>query len=77
MVLLAVRMGESNSNTISPSRAVLIYPLSFDNSGQRMSYPTWHSNQTNVDRTNEIIKTLISMVDSEYETVPIIAPLNE
>lgn len=49
----------------------------FDNSGQRMSYPTWHSNQTNVDRTNEIIKTIISMVDSEYETVPIIAPLNE
>lgn len=49
----------------------------FDNSGQRMSYPTWHSNQTNVDRTNAIIKTIISMVDSEYETVPIIAPLNE
>ncbi|KAG0700651.1 glycoside hydrolase family 5 protein [Suillus ampliporus] len=49
----------------------------YDNSGQRMSYPTWHSNQTNVDRTDAIIKTIISMVDSEYETVPIIAPLNE
>lgn len=49
----------------------------FDNSGQRMSYPTWQSNQTNIDRTNDIIKTIISMVDSEYQTVPIIAPLNE
>lgn len=42
-----------------------------------MSYPTWHSNQTNVDRTDAIIKTIISMVDSETGTVPIIAPLNE
>jgi aryl-phospho-beta-D-glucosidase BglC (GH1 family) len=49
----------------------------FDNSGQRMSYPTWQSNQTNVDRTDDVIKTIISMVDSQYETVPIIAPLNE
>ncbi|KAG1754937.1 glycoside hydrolase family 5 protein [Suillus paluster] len=49
----------------------------YDNSGQRMSYPTWHSNQTNVDRTDSIIKTIISIVDSEYETVPTIGPLNE
>ncbi|OAX40065.1 glycoside hydrolase family 5 protein [Rhizopogon vinicolor AM-OR11-026] len=49
----------------------------FDNSGHKMSYPTWHSNQTNVDRTNAIIKTIISMVDSQSGTVPIIAPLNE
>ncbi|OJA19124.1 hypothetical protein AZE42_02153 [Rhizopogon vesiculosus] len=49
----------------------------YDNSGHKMSYPTWHSNQTNVDRTDAIIKTIISMVDSQTGTVPIIAPLNE
>lgn len=49
----------------------------FDNSGQKMPYPTWQTNQTDIDRTNDIIKTIVSMVDSEYQTVPIIAPLNE
>lgn len=42
-----------------------------------MPYPTWQTNQTDIDRTNDIIKTIVSMVDSEYQTVPIIAPLNE
>jgi len=50
---------------------------SFDNSGQRMSFPHWHSNQTNIDRTNAIIKTIISMFKDQSQTVPIIAPLNE
>ncbi|KAG2156585.1 glycoside hydrolase family 5 protein [Suillus bovinus] len=49
----------------------------FDNSGQRMQYPTWQTNQTDIDRTNEIIETIVSMVGSQYETVPVIAPLNE
>lgn len=49
----------------------------FDNSGQRMSTPKWHSNSTNVARTNAIIKTIASMVKSQSSVVPVIAPLNE
>lgn len=30
----------------------------FDNSGQRLSFPRWQSNQTNVQRTDAIIKRL-------------------
>ncbi|KAH7910927.1 glycoside hydrolase family 5 protein [Hygrophoropsis aurantiaca] len=49
----------------------------FDNSGRRMSFPTWHSNQTNIDRTNAIIKTITATVAGRPDVVPIIAPLNE
>ncbi|KAH7930932.1 glycoside hydrolase family 5 protein [Leucogyrophana mollusca] len=49
----------------------------YDNSGHRIGFPTWHSNQTNIDRTNQIIKTIASMVADSPEVVPIIAPLNE
>ncbi|KAJ7597458.1 exo-beta-1,3-glucanase [Mycena floridula] len=48
----------------------------FDNSGHRMNYPTWHSNTTNVARSNKIIKTLANMFPQSSD-VPIIAPLNE
>ncbi|EIW86986.1 glycoside hydrolase family 5 protein [Coniophora puteana RWD-64-598 SS2] len=49
----------------------------YDNSGHRINYPGWQSNQTNIDRTDAIIKTIVSMVDGQTGTVPIIAPLNE
>ncbi|KAH7930933.1 glycoside hydrolase family 5 protein [Leucogyrophana mollusca] len=49
----------------------------FDNSGQRLSFPGWHSNQTNIDRTDAIIKTIASMFADQPDVVPIIAPLNE
>ncbi|KAF4612219.1 hypothetical protein D9613_004238 [Agrocybe pediades] len=49
----------------------------FDNSGQKMSYPTWHTKQNNVDRTKAIISKLASMFRQQTGTVPIIAPLNE
>ncbi|KAJ7754931.1 glycoside hydrolase family 5 protein [Mycena maculata] len=49
----------------------------FDNSGHRISFPGWHSNATNVQRTDTIIKQIASMVADNYENVPIIAPLNE
>ncbi|KAJ4499707.1 exo-beta-1,3-glucanase [Lentinula lateritia] len=49
----------------------------FDNSGQRMDYPTWHSNTTNVARTDAIIKTIADMFKDNPSVVPIIAPLNE
>ncbi|KAF9070831.1 exo-beta-1,3-glucanase [Rhodocollybia butyracea] len=49
----------------------------FDNSGQRLSFPTWQENQTNVQRTDAIIKTIANMVKDNTNVVPIIAPLNE
>ena len=39
--------------------------------------PMWASNQTNVARTNAIIKTLANMFKDQTSVVPIIAPLNE
>ncbi|TFK77419.1 glycoside hydrolase family 5 protein [Pluteus cervinus] len=49
----------------------------FDNSGQKMSYPLWHTNNTNVQRSNNIIKTIANMYKDNPNVVPIIAPLNE
>jgi aryl-phospho-beta-D-glucosidase BglC (GH1 family) len=49
----------------------------FDNSGHKIPYPTWHSNQTNIARTDNIIKTIASMFAGQPNVVPIIAPLNE
>ena len=49
----------------------------FDNSGHRISFPEWQSNQTNVQRTDTIIKQLASMFQGQPDVVPIIAPLNE
>ncbi|KAI4528868.1 glycoside hydrolase family 5 protein [Schizophyllum commune Loenen D] len=49
----------------------------FDNSGQRMDYPTWHTQQSNIDRSNAIIKTLENMFKDRTDTVTVIAPLNE
>ncbi|KII94290.1 glycoside hydrolase family 5 protein [Plicaturopsis crispa FD-325 SS-3] len=49
----------------------------FDNSGHRISFPQWHTNATNVARSNEVIKRIVSMFGSQVETVATIAPLNE
>jgi glucan 1,3-beta-glucosidase len=49
----------------------------FDNSGQRVSYPAWHTQSGAVARTNAIIKTLASQYANNPSVVPIIAPLNE
>jgi len=49
----------------------------FDNSGHRISFPQWHSNSTNVQRTDNIIKTIASMFATQSDVVSIIAPLNE
>lgn len=49
----------------------------YDNSGHRMSYPTWQSNQTNIDRTDQVIQTIVSMYSNQPDVVPVIAPLNE
>ncbi|TFK56626.1 glycoside hydrolase family 5 protein [Heliocybe sulcata] len=49
----------------------------FDNSGQKMDYPTWHTNSNDVARTNNIIKRIADMFKDNTNVVPIIAPLNE
>ncbi|KAF8640742.1 hypothetical protein AX17_000393 [Amanita inopinata Kibby_2008] len=49
----------------------------FDNSGQKKSYPGWHSNNTNVQRTDNIIKRIAGTYKDSTSVVPVIAPLNE
>ncbi|KAF5323382.1 hypothetical protein D9611_005595 [Ephemerocybe angulata] len=49
----------------------------FDNSGQKMDAPTWHTKQSHIDRTNAVIKTLANMFKDMADVVPVIAPLNE
>lgn len=50
---------------------------SFDNSGHRISFPQWHSNSTNVARTDAIIKRIASLFVNDQDVVTVIAPLNE
>ncbi|GBE77575.1 Glucan 1,3-beta-glucosidase [Sparassis crispa] len=49
----------------------------YDNSGERLSYPGWQSNSTNIQRTDAVIKTIISLFANIPNVVPIVAPLNE
>lgn len=49
----------------------------FDNSGQKMAFPQWHTNANNVARTDAIIKTLASRYATNTNVVAVIAPLNE
>ncbi|KAF8921954.1 glycoside hydrolase superfamily [Mucidula mucida] len=49
----------------------------FDNSGQKKDYPEWHTQQSYIDRTNNIMKTIASMYRDRADVVATIAPLNE
>ncbi|KAF9041809.1 exo-beta-1,3-glucanase [Hymenopellis radicata] len=49
----------------------------FDNSGQKKDYPEWHTQQSYIDRTNNIMKTIASMYRDRADVVSTIAPLNE
>lgn len=42
-----------------------------------MSYPSWQKKQSNVDRTNAVIKKIAARYAGNPAVVPIIAPLNE
>ena len=42
-----------------------------------MSFPQWQSNQTNIDRTNAIIRTIAYQFQYNPQVVSVIAPLNE
>lgn len=52
-------------------------PPRFDNSGQRLSFPGWHSNSTNVQRTDQIITQIASMFAGQTNVVSAIGALNE
>lgn len=49
----------------------------FDNSGHKVSFPQWQSNQTNIDRTNAVIRTIAYQFQHNSQVVSGIAPLNE
>ncbi|KAJ3508609.1 hypothetical protein NLJ89_g5656 [Agrocybe chaxingu] len=49
----------------------------FDNSGQARPTPQWHTNSTNVKRTNAIVKRIASLYKDKSGTVSAITPLNE
>ncbi|KAL0581059.1 hypothetical protein V5O48_000952 [Marasmius crinis-equi] len=48
----------------------------FDNSGQKLDHPGWHTQQTNIDITNEVLRMIVDQFGGD-STVPTIAPLNE
>lgn len=50
--------------------------LSYDNSGQKMTYPTWQTNQENVERTERCIETIASLA-ANSSAATVVAPLNE
>ncbi|TFY80664.1 hypothetical protein EWM64_g3350 [Hericium alpestre] len=49
----------------------------FDNSGQKLSSPGWQTKQSNIDRTNAVIKRIASEFASQYQTAAAIEALNE
>ncbi|KAH0585523.1 hypothetical protein H2248_008758 [Termitomyces sp. 'cryptogamus'] len=49
----------------------------FDNSGQKTSNPSWYRSQSNVDRTNAIIKRIANTYKDRSNVVTAIAALNE
>ncbi|TEB38806.1 exo-beta-1,3-glucanase [Coprinellus micaceus] len=50
----------------------------FDNSGQRLSNgPTWHQKQSNIDRSNAVIKRIADQFKDMTGIVPAIGALNE
>ncbi|KAF5385032.1 hypothetical protein D9615_001239 [Tricholomella constricta] len=49
----------------------------FDNSGLKTSNPSWHLSDSNIARTNAVIKTIANTYKDSTSVVPAIAPLNE
>ena len=42
-----------------------------------MSFPTWQSDENNIDRTNAIMQQIAQEFGPQYQTVAAIQPLNE
>lgn len=77
-VSLEVKMGTSRTVFPFNSSFLTAYSnFSFDNSGQRLSFPQWQSKQANVDRTNAIIRSLAFQFRYLSQVVSVISPLNE
>jgi len=77
-VPLEVKMG--TGQTVFPFNSSFLTAFSnfsFDNSGQRLSFPQWQSKQANVDRTNAIIRSLAYQFRYLSQVVSVISPLNE
>jgi len=49
----------------------------FDNSGHRIPFPQWQSNQNYIDLTNAIMQQIAGEFGPQYQTVAAIGPLNE
>ena len=80
-VHLEVRTGAFLEIFVSQGAGKLTWKLRhfprFDNSGHRVSFPGWHSNSTNVQRKDNIIKRIAAMFATNTNVVSVIAPLNE
>ncbi|KAH9897758.1 glycoside hydrolase family 5 protein [Cubamyces lactineus] len=49
----------------------------YDSSGQRLSSPQWHSNQTNIDRTKAVLEEITALFINDQDVVSAIEPLND
>jgi len=49
----------------------------FANSGHQVPFPQWQSNQTNIDRTNSVIKQIAHDFRNQFHVVSAIGALNE
>jgi hypothetical protein len=78
MVPPEVKMGMKKAiSNLDPLICYHLLKHRFDNSGHKVNFPGWQSNQTNIDRTNAIIKRIASEFSNNPNVVPMISPLNE
>jgi len=49
----------------------------FDNSGHKVPFPQWQANNTNIQRTDAVIKQIAGKYGNNPQVVSVIAPLNE
>ena len=70
------RTGEFASYFRTSIRISIDY-FSYDNSGHKMTYPTWQTKQENVERTEKCIETIAGLFAGNSSIATTIAPLNE
>jgi len=78
--LIALALNGEIVGSITPVRRwasrKLMTPL-WESFTESYSSSQWQTSQSNIDRTNAIIKRLASMYAGNTGVVPVIAPLNE
>jgi hypothetical protein len=72
--LLCARFDNSGHRISPPYVSAFSFSHEFDG---KAFFRGWYTNNTDVQRTDAIIKTIASMFRDQTGTVPIIAPLNE